>query len=288
MCQRASLCYCVRLVLVISMQAAADFPVSDVVSCRLNLLGWCFFVFFLLHFISCFIKSLHTCSSRERCKTSRAEMNSPSFEPNPCSCLKAEKSTAGPLTRANLSDFLSDTGRFTPRTQQNTTCAHTFRSTYPGKESSSEHIMQMWFSQESKKLSAKKKKNIVHLVKLYWKFSARPVCVSVCVWFLQAWMTVSSSTSRLLRGRKSGGTNCCVSPTRSWRIWECPESATKSSYWRLWTYCVLWWVQASHVVFPLLCCHSKESQMKIFFSTFIPSSNYQEWSKSFKSHAISS
>lgn len=99
------------------------------------------------------------------------------------------------------------------------------------------------------------------------------------VWSLQAWMTASSSTSRLLRGRKSGGTNCCVSPTRSWRIWGCPESATRSSYWRLWTYCVLWWVQASHAVFPLLCCHSKESQMKIFLA-HVPSSKS---SKSFKS-----
>lgn len=66
----------------------------------------------------------------------------------------------------------------------------------------------------------------------------------------KAWTTASSSTSKPLREKKSAGTSCCESPTRSWRIWECPGSAIRNLYWRLWTYSVLWWVLGAHPAFP--------------------------------------
>lgn len=77
---------------------------------------------------------------------------------------------------------------------------------------------------------------------LCWKFGRDAGC------FPQDWTTACSSTSRPSRRRKSGGTSCCESPTRNLRIWECLELATRSWYWRLWTFSVLWWVQASHAV----------------------------------------
>lgn len=66
----------------------------------------------------------------------------------------------------------------------------------------------------------------------------------------KAWTTASSSTSKPLREKKLAGTSCCESPTRSWRIWECPGSAIRNLYWRLWTYSVLWWVLGAHPAFP--------------------------------------
>lgn len=66
----------------------------------------------------------------------------------------------------------------------------------------------------------------------------------------KVWTTASSSTSKPLREKKLAATSCCGSPTRSWRTWECPGSAIRSSYWRLWTYSVLWWVLGPHPAFP--------------------------------------
>lgn len=66
----------------------------------------------------------------------------------------------------------------------------------------------------------------------------------------KVWTTASSSTSKPLREKKLAVTSCCESPTRSWRTWECPGSATRSSYWKLWTYSVLWWVLGPHPAFP--------------------------------------
>ena len=62
-----------------------------------------------------------------------------------------------------------------------------------------------------------------------------------CLSPMQAWMTVCSSTLRTLSGRRSMGSSCSTSLTRSWRSWGSPASDTRSSSWRPWTYSVLWW-----------------------------------------------
>lgn len=79
----------------------------------------------------------------------------------------------------------------------------------------------------------------------------------------KAWTTASSSTSKPLREKKLAGTSCCESPTRSWRIWECPGSAIRNLYWRLWTYSVLWWVLGAHPAFPFQSFSAVEPPSKV-------------------------
>lgn len=75
------------------------------------------------------------------------------------------------------------------------------------------------------------------LVEANMGVSCEPCCHCVVP---KVWTTAYSSTSKPSREKKSAGTSCCESPTRSWRTWECPGSAIRSSYWRQWTYSVLW------------------------------------------------
>lgn len=226
---------CVVLVVIGYMQSSVYFQVEMLFDDEVFL-----FFFKFPHFISCFIKPSHL---QQQAQT----WNKPSADEQAehLFYFKSWKCTSGPLTRADLSDFPPDTGRFTPRKQ--TECnrpllalltAHTL---WQG-QLITRHYANVVFTAKQRFSSKKKKDSSPCQVGLN-------VCVCVCL-SLQGWMTVSSSTSRLLRGRKSGETSCCGSPTRSWRTWGCPGSDTRSSSWRPWTCCVLWWVPAPHSVFP--------------------------------------